>query len=153
MNRAIKMTDLTQAIHVLQYGPLFDMLDRRTGAALLMVNKPISKMVTEYVHLPTKTNEPPFHPCAFEAYKDYCIIRYDDQKVIINVRYRGLLKCSWSAEESIPGWPCTKYYVFHVHGQSGTIFGGVTIPEKKVLDTIVASYQEYERRYADLHKK
>ncbi len=145
------MADLTQIIRAAQYSPLFDMMDRRTGAALLLVNKSISKMVIEYVHAPSRLGIPPFHPCAFEAHKDCCIIRYEDQHVIINVRYHGLLQCSWSTEESIPGWPCTKYYLFNIHGQTGTIISGITIPEKKIFDAIVSSYQEYERRYNELH--
>ncbi len=131
------MADLTQAIQALQYGPLFDMMDRRTGASLLMVNKPISKMVSAYVNATGG-----FKPPAFEGHGDHCIIRYNDMamKILTRPDFYGFIKCKWI----IIAAPRT--YTFHVYDCMGTITETIAL-DKDCFNAVVSSYKEYVKLF------
>ncbi len=140
------MADLTQAIHVLQYGPLFDMLDRRTGAALLFVNKPISKMVAEYVNATDG-----FAPAAFEPHLHYCIMRCKNTVLKIHVESNCMdyIKCVFTIVNSVYGSPS---YAVHVYNRNSTIAETIGLDKESYI-AIKSSYDDYDKKFTSFEKR
>ncbi len=136
-----QMADLTQMIRALQYGPLFDMLDRRTGTALLHVNKPISKMVTEYV----KTTNG-FAPNAFEPHLHYCIMRCKDtvMTILVDSNCMDYIKCKFTIVDSS--------YAVHVYNRDSTIAETIGLDKESYI-AIKSSYDEYDKKFTDFEKR
>ena len=140
------MADLTQAIHVLKYGPLFDMMDRRTGAALLLVNKRISQMVTEYVNATDG-----FAPAAFEPHLHYCIMRCKNTVLTIHVESNcmGYIKCKFTIVNSVYGSPS---YAVHVYNRNSTIAETIGLDKESYI-AIKSSYDDYDKKFTGFEKR
>jgi hypothetical protein len=146
-NRQLEqMADLTQVIQALQYGPLFDMMDRRTGAALLFVNKPISKMVSTYVNATGG-----FSPNAFEPHLHYCIIRFKDTIIQIPVESNCMdyIKCVFTITNSEYGLPS---YAVHIYNRDSTIAETIGL-DKESYNDIKSSYNAYDKKFMDFEKR
>jgi len=164
------MADLTQVIRALQYGPrqaqspkgktpgseselelcssagpLFDMMDRRTGAALLFVNKEISNMVTAYIKATDGFKSP-----AFEVYKDHCIIRYNNTvlKILTSSNVHGFIKCSFTITTSMYG---LLSYAIHFYNCKTFIAETIGI-DKQFYQAVISSYKDYENQFKDWQK-
>ncbi len=141
------MADLTQVIQALQYGPLFDMMDRRTGAALLFVNKSISQMVTAYVNAIDG-----FAPAAFEPHLHYCIMRCKNTVLTIRVESNcmGYIKCIFTITNTAYGSPS---YAVHVYNRDSTIAETIAIYDKESYIAIKSSYDEYDKKFTSIEKR
>lgn len=135
--------DLTLAIKALRYNALFDMIDRRTAASLLLVNKGISSCVQEYVRLPTRPSG--FSSAAFEPTATGCKIG-DYEYDIIGFVKGDYIKCKG---EIIPAQDhCI--YIFYLLDQYFTPIETIHLLEKD-YNSIMNSYMEYRKRYIDRH--
>jgi hypothetical protein len=143
------MADLTQVIRALQYGPLFDMMDRRTGVALLFVNKEISNIVTEYVNLPTREDMPSFaHPAFDLRIKDWpaLYLRLKSEEIYINPPIGTFIKCTFNISRSILDAE-KEHYIFNIHNYDNSIIDSIILPDKFSWNELITSYQEYVKRY------
>lgn len=137
----VTMTDLTLVIKALRYGPLFDMMDRRTGAALLLVNKGISCCVQEYVRLPNR--KAGFAQPVFDVTPTGCKIgdyTYDVPGFILD--YRDYIKCKG---EFIPDLSYPIYKI-HILDKWDNIIESISLYEKD-YNYIMQSYLEYLKRF------
>ena len=146
------MATLTQVIRALQYGPLFDMMDRRTGTALLLVNKEISEMIVEYVNAPTREGLPSFaHPAFDLRTNDWpaLYLRIRGEVIYIDIGYNPFIKCTWTSKIS----KCnldnleTTFYVFNIHDHTGEeIIDSIILSDKFSWNELITSYQDYIKR-------
>ena len=135
--------DLTLAIQVLRYNALFDMIDRRTAASLLFVNKGISYCVQEYVRLPTRPSG--FATPTFEPTATGCKI--GDYEYDIPGFIKGdYIKCKG---EIIPGQDYCLYR-FYLLDQYFTPLETIHLLEKD-YGALMDSYMEYLKRYIERH--